>query len=134
MVVRVRKIAEDRAAMAAASAVASAQAARLAAELAHERSKEHPLQGSTRVMSADQLAVAAGTGAALREAAASAEREMHTAQASALEASLKVAQARAEREAAERFVERRRAAAELEAERKNQRQLDESGLATWKSA
>lgn len=134
VVVRVRRIAEDRAAISAAGAVAAAHAASVAAQLARERSKQHPLEGRTGAMSVSELATAAGSGAALREASAAADRHETSARAVAVQATDLVVEARAKREAAERFLDRRRAASDLEASRKSQRQADESATAMWRTA
>ncbi len=134
VIVRVRKLAEDRAALSAAAAASAAGAARVAAELARQRSRQHPLGERSGGIAAAELAAAAGTGAALRETAAVAARHEVLASGQALEASAVMRDARAAREAAERFLERRRDAARLELARKLQRQADESAVSNWKSA
>ncbi|MEZ5257728.1 MAG: hypothetical protein R2705_12780 [Ilumatobacteraceae bacterium] len=105
VVVRVRKLAENTVAMEAARAASIANAARDAAELADRRTREHPLRRGAGRMNADQLIVAAGAGAALRESAAVAAKEAARARAAADEVARRLAQVSAERQAAERFLE-----------------------------
>ncbi len=134
VVVRVRRIAEDRAAIAAASSIAAANAAAHAAELARERTRQHPLGGRTGAMSAAEFHTVAGSGAALRETAAVAERDEQVARTEATAATALVVEARANREAAERFIERRRATVALVEGRRDQRRSDESAVAGWRAS
>jgi hypothetical protein len=130
VVVRVRKIAEDRAAASLAAAAGTAAHAQRIADEAAARSRVHPLGTGATELPADALLLSVGTGAALREAARHAADAAAAAQAALQEAQAVAAEARSRREAAERFQERRRETAAVEAARRSQRQLDENALST----
>ena len=126
VVVRVRRIAEDRAAAAASSAISASMAARNAADLARERARTHPLDGQSGSLRGDDILATLGMAAALRESAAAAERHVVVSDAAVADARRVVDVARSERKAAERIVDRRRAAWEAETVRRDQRTLDEA--------
>jgi hypothetical protein len=127
VVVRVRSIEEDRAAMLAARARATADEAAAAAARATERAAVHPLQGRTRGLAPGELMTAVGVASALREAALVTQRRLELAHQALEEARVDVATATSRRRAAERLVERRVAEIEAAEDRRLQRQLDESG-------
>ena len=126
VVVRVRTIAENIASAEAATAAVTALAADEAAALAQRRATVHPLSGSRGSLAASDLMTAVGTASALRETALTASRRAALAQQS-LEDSRRMAQAATtRRKAAERLVERRIAIVNLEAQRREQRTMDEN--------
>jgi multidrug efflux pump subunit AcrA (membrane-fusion protein) len=127
VVVRVRSIEEDRAAVTAARARAAADEAALAASRAAERASVHPLQGRSRALAPGELMTAVGVASALREAALATQRRLELAHQAFEEARAEVATATSRRRAAERLVERRVAEIEAAEARRVQRQLDESG-------
>jgi hypothetical protein len=127
VVVRVRSIEEDRAAVVAARARAAADAAADAAERATERASVHPLQGRTGSLAPGELLAAVGVASALREAALVTQRRLELAHQAFEEARAEVATATSRRRAAERLVERRMAEIEAAEARRTQRVLDESG-------
>lgn len=126
VVVRVRTIAENIASAAASSAAMTADAAADAARLAHHRATVHPLSGSTGSLAASDLMTAVGTASALRESALTASRRAALAQQSLEDTRRDAMAATARRKAAERLVERRMAIVNLEAQRRDQRTMDEN--------
>jgi hypothetical protein len=127
VVVRVRSIEEDRAAIVAARARATADEAEMAATRATERASVHPLQGRTRALAPGELMTAVGVAGALREAALVTQRRLELANQALDDARADVATATSRRRAAERLVERRVAEIDAAEQRRLQRQLDESG-------
>ena len=134
VVVRVRKIAEDRAAAECDGCLLRGQCGAGRRRTGSPTNAPTPAGGTGGGMMASELAAAAGAGAALRETAALADRRERETHAEALQATELVIEARADRQAAERFLERRREAALLELTRKLQRQADESAVSNWRSA
>jgi hypothetical protein len=129
VVVRVRQIAQDRAAAAAAIATNASLAARNDAEVARRRVASHPLGAGPQDLRGDAVLASLGMAAALREAVTAADRRTASADEDLAAARQVVDQARSQRMAAERIAERRRAAWAAEESRRDQRTLDESALA-----
>jgi hypothetical protein len=129
VVVRVRQIAEDRAAAAAAIATNASLAARDEAAAARRRAATHPLGRAPEALRGDAVLASLGMAAALRDAVTAADRRINSADEDLAVARQMVDQARSQRMAAERIAERRRAAWQAEEARRDQRTLDESALA-----
>jgi len=127
VVVRVRAIEEDIAAVVAARAQAASDDAARAAARAASRASVHPLAGRGNGLQPGELMTAVGVASALREAALVTQRRLDLAHQALYEARAEVATATSRRRAAERLVERRVAEIEAAEERRVQRQLDESG-------
>lgn len=127
VVVRVRTIEADMAAVTAARAAASAAMAAAAADEAGHRARVHPLEGRRGALQPGELITAAGVAGALRETALSAQRRFELARQSLEQAQAEAMAATSRRRAAERLVERRVAATEAEERRRDQRALDEAG-------
>lgn len=131
VVVRVRRIAEDRAAAHAAVANHASLQARRAADLARERAAQHPLSAQgNQEMRGDAIMAALGMAAALRESVTIADAHITRTDADVEVARKAMEIARSQRKAAERIADRRREAWEAENARRDQRTLDESALAT----
>jgi len=126
VVVRVRAIEEDIAAVVAARAQAASDDAALDAARAASRASVHPLAGRGNGLQPGELMTAVGVAGALREAALSTQRRAELAMQSLESARAEVAVATSRRRAAERLVERRMAELDVLERRRSQRQLDES--------
>jgi flagellar export protein FliJ len=126
VVVRVRTIAENIASAEAAAAAVTAGAAADAAAIAARRARVHPLAGSRGALAASDLMTAVGTASALRESALTASRRAALAQQTLEDSRRNAQMATARRKAAERLVERRMAIVNLEAQRRDQRRMDEN--------
>jgi flagellar export protein FliJ len=125
VVVRVRKIAEDRASAAVGMAHADLLAASTRADEAAERCHVHPVAASGTGVTGAALASAAGQSAALLANARTAAEMVLRADQILADARVQAGAARAARLAAERLAERREAMAALDAARADQRQTDE---------
>ncbi|MCU1393260.1 MAG: hypothetical protein JWM34_1688 [Ilumatobacteraceae bacterium] len=133
VVVRVRTIAENIATAEAASAAMTSLAADEAAAVAQRRATVHPLSGSRGSLGASDLMTAVGTASALRETALTASRRAALAQQSLDDSRRAAMAATARRKAAERLVERRMAIVNLEAQRRDQRTMDENAASPRES-
>jgi len=126
VVVRVRKIAEDRASGVVGAAHAEVLAAQARVEQAEGRCHVHPVAAQGGTMNGAALAMSSGLSAALLASARNAADMAARAEGVLADARSAAAEARAARMAAERLAERREAAAALEESRAAQRQTDES--------